>query len=292
MCGFNQIANLDVSNNSKLMVLKIGSAINGWSCSDVDTLANKISSLDISNCPKLLILDCSSNPISSLDFSTNTSLQSIYLCNMILLEQVCVWDGYDIDVSYLGTTGSPNANFTTECIDYIAPRLVAMDALYPQDHIEATSSEDGIIYLVNRDTERDLGVIQSVSIDSVVAVSNTPVQVPISGLDYGIYWLYARDSTGNISEPWVFTIIGVGVEYNTDYGIKIYPNPTSDLLTIEIDNPDWKLVDLTSLNGQIIYSTKLEGNSYQLDLSSFRKGAYFITIRSRDFVTTRKIFKL
>jgi len=84
----------------------------------------------------------------------------------------------------------------------------------------------------------------------------------------------------------------VGVEYNTDYGIKIYPNPTSDLLTIEIDNPDWKLVDLTSLNGQIIYSTKLEGTSYQLDLSSFRKGAYFITIRSRDFVTTRKIIKL
>ena len=31
---------------------------------------------------------------------------------------------------------------------------------------------------------------------------------------------------------------------------------------------------------------------YQLDLSSFRKGVYFITIRSKDFVTTRKIVKL
>jgi hypothetical protein len=36
----------------------------------------------------------------------------------------------------------------------------------------------------------------------------------------------------------------------------------------------------------------MEGKSHQIDLSSFQKGVYFITIRSKDFVTTRKVIKL
>jgi hypothetical protein len=36
----------------------------------------------------------------------------------------------------------------------------------------------------------------------------------------------------------------------------------------------------------------MEGPSHHLDLSSFQKGVYLITIRSKDFVTKRKIIKL
>ena len=36
----------------------------------------------------------------------------------------------------------------------------------------------------------------------------------------------------------------------------------------------------------------MEGPTHQLDLSSFQKGVYFITIRSNDFVRTRKIIKI
>ena len=31
---------------------------------------------------------------------------------------------------------------------------------------------------------------------------------------------------------------------------------------------------------------------HQLDLSTFQKGVYFISIRSKDIVTTRKVIKL
>jgi hypothetical protein len=44
--------------------------------------------------------------------------------------------------------------------------------------------------------------------------------------------------------------------------------------------------------GPILIRQEIEGTSHQLDLSSFQKGVYFITIRSKDFVTTRKIIKL
>jgi hypothetical protein len=46
------------------------------------------------------------------------------------------------------------------------------------------------------------------------------------------------------------------------------------------------------MNGQLIYSTKMKGTTLQIDLSPFQKGVYFITIRSEDFVTTRKVIKL
>ena len=49
---------------------------------------------------------------------------------------------------------------------------------------------------------------------------------------------------------------------------------------------------ITELVRQQLLNAKLEGATHHLDLSSFQKGVYFITIRSKDFVTTKKIIKL
>jgi hypothetical protein len=74
--------------------------------------------------------------------------------------------------------------------------------------------------------------------------------------------------------------------------LSIYPNPTNTLLTIETEHPNHYSIEMTSLNGQLIYNAYMEGTTHQIDLSSFQKGVYFITIRSEDFVTTRKVIKL
>jgi hypothetical protein len=74
--------------------------------------------------------------------------------------------------------------------------------------------------------------------------------------------------------------------------LKIYPNPVNDRLFIETILPEPYVIEINSLNGQLMYSTKMEGTTHQIDLSSFQKGVYFITIRSKDFVTTKKIIKL
>ena len=73
---------------------------------------------------------------------------------------------------------------------------------------------------------------------------------------------------------------------------SVYPNPANTFLTIETEFTDHYSIEIISLNGKQIFSNKMEGTSHQLDLSSFQKGVYFITIRSKDFVTTRKIIKM
>jgi len=73
--------------------------------------------------------------------------------------------------------------------------------------------------------------------------------------------------------------------------VTIYPNPASGMIMLETDEAGpWK-VRISNLNGQLIYSKKFEGYSHQIDLSSFQRGVYFITVRTRDFVVTRKIVK-
>jgi hypothetical protein len=107
------------------------------------------------------------------------------------------------------------------------------------------------------------------------------------------YWLYAVDEYGSISEPETVTIeSGVSVEENTMAWTRVYPNPTYILLTIETVTSGPYTIKITSLNGHLIYSKEMEGTTHQIDLSSFQKGVYIITIRSKDFTTTRKIIKL
>jgi hypothetical protein len=127
--------------------------------------------------------------------------------------------------------------------------------------------------------------------DSVSAWANTPVKINTSGLDTGQYRLYARDTIGNLSEPEAF-VITTGLKNYKPIHLRLYPNPTNALITVESVTSELSTIEITSVNGQLFFSKKVEGTSHQLDLSSFQKGIYFITIRSRHFVATRKIIKL
>jgi pimeloyl-ACP methyl ester carboxylesterase len=86
--------------------------------------------------------------------------------------------------------------------------------------------------------------------------------------------------------------VNINVRYTDE--ITLYPNPSSGLITVLMDYPDQIHYEIYSLNGQQILSGIFLGKEEvrQLDLKAINKGVYFITIRSKDFVTTRKIIKL
>lgn len=173
------------------------------------------------------------------------------------------------------------------------PAIVIVDTLELPEFITLSSCKDGIIYLVPEGTDQDIAVIREAAIDSLIAPALSPVHMALSGLENGVYWLYTKDSSGNISAPEAFSIMGVGVEPYGAGNVMIYPNPTNTLLNIRLfDYSGQYNIEITSLNGQLIYSTVMEGNTHQIDFTPFPKGAYFITIRSRDYLITRKIIKL
>ncbi len=197
---------------------------------------------------------------------------------------------------YIGTTTSDGGIGYAEsdtCTDIVRPVLEAEDTCYQCNFIEATSSEDGIIYLVPHGIYYTVDALREACIDSVTAIANTPVQIPLADQPNGLLMLHARDNSNNISDYERIAIMGVGISENgAKSSISIYPNPAASLVNIRASIPGEYTVVIESLNGQEISSYRFNGTSHQIDLSSYQKGIYLITVRSKDFVTTRKTIKL
>lgn len=76
-------------------------------------------------------------------------------------------------------------------------------------------------------------------------------------------------------------------------GIKIYPNPVGDYLSIEVkefvQNPR---IRIRNVNGQLVYdNSNLHKGNNQIDFSNWAKGVYFVRIISDDFDQAVKIVK-
>ena len=98
------------------------------------------------------------------------------------------------------------------------------------------------------------------------------------------------DTTGSSNVVFVKGITG-GIEDYKHPWLSILPNPANDLLTAKSTIPGICIIEVTSLKGQVLFKSIMSGSSHQIDLSSFQKGLYFISLRSRDYLKTEKIIK-
>lgn len=71
--------------------------------------------------------------------------------------------------------------------------------------------------------------------------------------------------------------------------IKIYPNPVTNVLTVETsDKSEVKFITISDIAGKLVYSDKLENNS--IDISFLKQGTYIIKL-DNDNNKTFKIIK-
>jgi N-acetylneuraminic acid mutarotase len=118
----------------------------------------------------------------------------------------------------------------------------------------------------------------------------------VTGVAAGETYIYVTTSDGKLKDSCFVTVTaGTGIEqshYSHIAGCIIYPNPANKMINIVLKGEAKYTIEITSVNGQLILNRELEGGANQVDISSFKKGVYFITIRSKDFITTRKIIKM
>ncbi|MBA7593057.1 hypothetical protein ES708_35267 [subsurface metagenome] len=74
-----------------------------------------------------------------------------------------------------------------------------------------------------------------------------------------------------------------------DPEISIYPNPASDLLTIELHNSSIGICDLYDSKGMLIEHTRLVSQSQVIDISKYTPGNYIIRIMTDDIIVFRMI---
>jgi hypothetical protein len=60
--------------------------------------------------------------------------------------------------------------------------------------------------------------------------------------------------------------------------LEVYPNPATEVITIETDNYP-SLLTITEINGKMIFSKMISNEKTQLDVSAFRKGVYILEVK-------------
>jgi S-formylglutathione hydrolase len=130
-------------------------------------------------------------------------------------------------------------------------------------------------------------------ITSIDAIADEVICFSTDGLSTTNYWIYGFDQYGIVTGPILVDIVtSMGPITNSKPDIMLFPNPVQEMITIQSSIQNRYELAITSINGQLLYSDRMEGPNHQIDLSSFEKGLYFITFRSRDYVRTEKIIKL
>jgi hypothetical protein len=126
-----------------------------------------------------------------------------------------------------------------------------------------------------------LGIIRIANADSLNFSSNPAfiLTIAVEELQGGI----CRDTvtvTINLTDVYE----GTSTFNQSHKKFEIYPNPAKDIISIQTEIPEQYMIEITSLHGQLLYQSKSDGPLTRIDLSSFQKGIYFITVRSRDFM--------
>jgi len=145
--------------------------------------------------------------------------------------------------------------------------------------VSVTSFLDGI-------TVHDSATVVMIESSGGNEVSNPDMTDVVTGM---VVEVTAEDGT---TVEYAVSTDPTSISDNHAESIVVYPIPAYDNIIIQTTISGEFTIIITSVNGQLLYSDKIEGPSHQIDLSSFDKGLYFITVRSRDYVRTKKILKL
>jgi hypothetical protein len=146
--------------------------------------------------------------------------------------------------------------------------------------IQATSNEDGMIYLVPGGTASNLGAITSAQVAQTVAVSAVPVILPTTGIDAGQYVVYAVDESDNISAA--SSVITVTEATYIDLSsvnpgrIQLFPTNVRDILHIKSDIQVFSVTIYTLQGVRMIQVTE---PSDRIDMSGLKNGIYIVSIK-------------
>jgi len=142
------------------------------------------------------------------------------------------------------------------------------------------------------------------SLDTMVSVTGATLTANLGGATYA--WLNCTSGTmvggetGQTFSPLVngsyalvvtdngctdtsscHTINSVGINVaNEVSGINVYPNPTTGLLNLELNNIDAAQVRVSNVFGQLVFSGNVTRNQSAINLSAFGAGVYYIDVRT------------
>ncbi len=184
-----------------------------------------------------------------------------------------------------GSDNVSTASAVIAVVDLTAPVLsaVTVGPLVTGNDILATSTEDGMIYLVPDGTAATVVAITTAQVVQVASVASVASTLSTSGIEAGDYVVYAVDGSDNISA--VSSVITVGWATSIDLNsansdeVQIYPVNVKDILHIQ-SKLQVSSAKVYSIQGAQMIN--LSGSRDQIDMSGLETGVYIVNIRLVD----------
>ncbi len=101
---------------------------------------------------------------------------------------------------------------------------------------------------------------------------------------------FLQKETNSIISVTVIPQGTLGINTNEKPQIKIYPNPTSNNLTIETNSNTKQNIEIVNLLGQSLYTSYIN-NITTIDVSAFAKGVYIIKLNTDMGIVVKKFIK-
>lgn len=208
----------------------------------------------------LYIVDSENDRVLRLDINTGAATGTFTPIEGI--DEASVYTGFTSSV-YIGS------GLTQPCgIDIVGDRLIVSD--YVTGEI--------IIYNCSGSSAVELSRIQT----------NTPGVMGVKiGPDGKIWYVNATTNQVVRLEP----INVIGLDENVANDVNIFPNPTSDHVQLTFANNNYingKMV-VKNVSGQEVLVQKITLTTEKIDVQSFPKGVYFITLEGTKASITKKV---
>ncbi len=134
-----------------------------------------------------------------------------------------------------------------------------------------------------------IGIEQSYSENLNIGLDRNTINNDRMFYNVGSQW--SESSCEECSGTWmirpVFGTLSAESENNKFFNYKLYPNPTSSYLVLEGQNNfNFKLMDI---NSKVLSQSFEKSNRFEIDLSSFPKGVYFLHISDQNSIRYEKI---
>lgn len=174
---------------------------------------------------------------------------------------------------------APNVSVSNESISL---------AVSEAGSIGVSASDDGIPGPLSYSWSVTSGDAANVSIANADQAT-TDVTISVEGE----YTLQVDVSDGDLttSASVIVTVTGVGIEEMGTGSMKLYPNPVTDKITVELPGMAHAsaILKIYSITGAAVFNAELVQLRTEIDLGSLDKGLYLITVDTGDEVLFNKI---
>lgn len=171
-----------------------------------------------------------------------------------------------------------------------------------EDSIKVTLTNPdslSVDYLVKDESIKSKGIISL-----IVAGGNPPYSYNWGDTIYdksrvelkgdSTYSVVVTDTNGCKKTTKIYVGSTVGMEEDVVNAIKIYPNPVTDMLYVELENMDVKEMKVLDMSGkscmQFDFTQNLE-QKYSVDVSKLENGVYFLYLKKNGIIHPVKFFK-